>query len=106
MITFLFDLLVATVFLLMLCVLVAAHELGHYLFARLFGMGVEEFAIGFGKRPLWVWMRKTYKVDDPKVQDLTETTDFTVRPWPLGGFVKIKGMLPEEDGSEVAVPGG
>ena len=39
-------------FLLMISILVSAHEYGHYLLARAFGMGVEEFAIGFGKKPL------------------------------------------------------
>ncbi|HKU53309.1 MAG TPA: site-2 protease family protein, partial [Nitrospira sp.] len=136
-------LLTAVVFVVMLCVLVAAHEYGHYLLARLFGMGVEEFAIGFGKKPIWTWMRKTYSVQrnpgpagpsvplhletssyptdgssalqpepetspTPSQVKLTvqETTDFTIRPWPLGGFVRIKGMVPEEDGSETKVPGG
>jgi regulator of sigma E protease len=138
-------LLIAFEMMVMICVLVAAHEYGHYLFARLFGMGVEEFAIGFGKKPIWTWMRKTYSVEEapgpaghsagvnlepssfnyptdgsgalqpepvlspaPAQVKLsaTETTDFTIRPWPLGGFVRIKGMIPEEDGSEVNVPGG
>lgn len=138
-------LITAVVLLLMMSILVAAHELGHYLFARLFRMGVEEFAIGFGKKPIWTYMRKTYEVDpipggsetktdqftdeerykyltegsaalqpepiaDPtpsKVKlSLQETTDFTIRPWPIGGFVRIKGMIPEEDGSETKVPGG
>jgi regulator of sigma E protease len=123
------------VFIIMLCVLVAAHEYGHYLAARMFGMGVEEFAIGFGKRPIWTWLRKSYDVQTvegpagpstpicatdgssalkleespaPSQLKLTvkETTDFTVRPWPLGGFVRIKGMVPEEDGSETKIPGG
>ncbi|MBC8063480.1 MAG: site-2 protease family protein [Chlorobia bacterium] len=138
-------LVTAVVLVVMLSILVAAHELGHYLFARLFGMGVEEFAIGFGKKPIWTWMRRTYSVDpvpgaagqtvdsfteqerydyltdgssalkpEPIVEptpsqvklSLQETTDFTIRPWPLGGFVRIKGMIPEEDGSEIRVPGG
>jgi regulator of sigma E protease len=100
--------LLTIVFLLMISALVAAHELGHYLFARLFGMGVEEYAIGFGKKPLFTWMRRTYHVRDPRGEATgdEETTDFTVRPWPLGGFVRIKGMMPEDDGSEVSVPGG
>lgn len=138
-------LITAVVLLLMMSILVAAHELGHYLFARLFRMGVEEFAIGFGKKPIWTYMRKTYEVDpipggveakpdqftdeeryryltegsaalqpeplaDPspsKVKlSLQETTDFTIRPWPIGGFVRIKGMIPQEDGSETKIPGG
>ena len=124
----------------MFSVLVAAHEYGHYLFARLFNMGVEEFAIGFGKKPIFEWMKKTYEVplrpgevptiehrsggptdfegsgsrppedlvvvDTPEGTVLRETTRFTVRPWPVGGFVRIKGMLPEEDGSETTIAGG
>jgi regulator of sigma E protease len=128
------------VILVMICILVAAHEYGHYLFARLFGMGVEEFAIGFGRKPIWTYLRKSYEVErhpetTPPTQEqgyvypvdgsaalqpepieqptrsavklaVKETTDFTIRPWPLGGFVRIKGMVPEEDGSEIHVPGG
>jgi len=124
----------------MFTLLVAAHELGHYLFARLFNMGVEEFAIGFGKRPIYEWMRRTYVVplrpgevseishpqpakfdlesggqrpaedvvefETPDGKFLRETTRFTIRAWPLGGFVRIKGMMPEEDGSEVKIAGG
>ncbi len=129
----------AVVFLIMLSVLVAAHELGHYLFARLFNMGVEEFAVGmFGKKPLLTYMRRRYRLkirpgedpyvrqqpsggfnfegggdqkeavvlDSPSGRYIEETTDFTIRPWPIGGFVRIKGMMPQEDGSEVRVPGG
>lgn len=125
----------AIVFVTMISILVAAHELGHYLFARLFNMGVEEFAIGFGKPILTVWRRNKYllplepgqdpmlntvsegsaleggnKVVERRLVDdgtaIEETTDFTIRPWPLGGFVRIKGMMPEEDGSETRIPGG
>lgn len=78
--------------LVMISVLVAAHEFGHYLFARMFGMDVEEFAIGFG-RPKWVWRRKN-------------GTEFTFRPIPLGGFVRIKGMEPQPDGGEVRIKNG
>ncbi len=136
----------AVVFLLMISILVAAHELGHYLFARFFNMGVEEFSIGMGKR-LWLWGKRTYDipvdreyvhtveedgsasshlpdkfaasmlegggraresevVDTPTGRVLRETTEFSVRAIPIGGFVRIKGMVPEEDGSEVNIPGG
>lgn len=133
--------LYALVLVTVLSVLVAAHELGHYLFARLFGMGAEEFAIGMGKPKVWTWFRKTYTVPLPadteyregemvqsvseamgleggakavtsevvrthKGLALAETTDFTFRAWPVGGFVRIKGMMPEEDGSETKIPGG
>jgi regulator of sigma E protease len=134
------------VFLLMISILVAAHELGHYLFARLFNMGVEEFAIGFGRRRVVTWGHRTYtlpihpgedwqrtgtagqpngdaatfvatlegsspdrqieRIETPEGPMLRETTDFTIRPWPLGGFVRIKGMQPDEDGSETKITGG
>lgn len=135
--TFLFDLLVVVVFLTMISILVAAHEYGHYLFARIFNMGVEEFAIGMGKK-LKIWRRSETStpvpndyVHDPnavsagmsfeggsisktnsRVEDtpagrvLIEPTEFTIRMLPIGGFVRIKGMVPEEDGSEVTIPGG
>jgi regulator of sigma E protease len=76
----------------MVTVLVAAHEYGHFLFARLNRMEVEEFSIGLGK-PAWVWMRR-------------KGTEYSFRPLPLGGFVRIKGMVPQEDGSEIEVPNG
>lgn len=116
-----FDLLVAVTFLLMICVLIAAHELGHYLFARLFKMGVEEFCIGFGPKPILTLWRRPYTVQltdedrvrfaeahpgEPVPTEIQEETKYTIRPIPLGGFVKIKGLAPEEDGSEVNVPGG
>ncbi|HEY0867649.1 MAG TPA: M50 family metallopeptidase [Fimbriimonas sp.] len=126
---------IAIVFVTMISILVAAHELGHYLFARLFNMGCEEFAIGFGKPTLATWMRRRYKIplkpgQDPMISQVSEgsaleggdkpverrlvddgtaieeVTDFTVRPWPIGGFVRIKGMMPEEDQSETRIPGG
>ena len=96
---------VVLVFVTMISVLVAAHEFGHYIFARMFGMGVEEFAIGFGKKPLLTYARRVYTIQSGD-QTLTEETAFTIRPFPLGGFVRIKGMAPEEDGSEVRVAGG
>ncbi|MEQ1821018.1 MAG: M50 family metallopeptidase [Fimbriimonadaceae bacterium] len=77
---------------LMFTVLVAAHELGHFLVARFFKMEVEEFSIGMGL-PKWVYARRN-------------GTEFTLRAIPLGGFVRVKGMEPENDGSEVDIPNG
>lgn len=76
----------------MLSVLIAAHEYGHFLLARLYGMEVEEFAIGFGPKP-WTYM-------------VRKGTKFTLRPIPFGGFVRVKGMMPEADGSETKIEGG
>lgn len=80
------------VMLVMISVLVAAHELGHFLVARLCKMDVDEFAIGLF-RPKWVWMKRG-------------KTEFTLRAIPFGGFVRVTGMEPQDDGSEVNVPNG
>lgn len=64
---------------LVLGVLVFVHELGHFLVAKFFGVGVLEFALGFG-RPLCRWQGK-------------ETT-YSIRAIPLGGFVRMAGDDP------------
>jgi regulator of sigma E protease len=98
------------VFVVMICVLVAAHEYGHYLFARIFNMSVAEFAIGFGPK-VWTWRKIKYRVQlteeqrQAGISDEVET-EFNLRAIPLGGFVRVQGMQPSEDRSEFAVPGG
>lgn len=72
----------------LLGVLVFFHELGHFTMAKLLRMRVEEFAFGFG--PKWIRLAKRGE------------TEYTVHPIPLGGFVKLAGMEPGENG----VPGG
>ncbi len=68
-------------------VLVVVHEYGHYSVARLCGVKVLRFSIGFG-RPLVRWVsRKT-------------GTEWTIAALPLGGYVK---MLDERD-PDVRVP--
>jgi len=64
--------------------LVAAHELGHMWVARRFRMKVEEFAIGVGPILLRLWRGR----DDAL---------YTIRAFPIGGFVKIAGMMPGEE---------
>lgn len=65
-----------------LTILVVIHELGHFLFARLFGVRVERFSLFFGKPLL------RYK---PKRSD----TEFVVGWLPFGGYVEIAGMIDE-----------
>jgi regulator of sigma E protease len=65
--------------------LIVVHEAGHYFVARLFGMRVERFSIGFGPGII-KWKRK-------------ETT-FQIAPIPFGGFVQIVGMNPHEEYDE------
>ncbi|MCW9088830.1 MAG: RIP metalloprotease RseP [Gammaproteobacteria bacterium] len=68
-----------------LSLLIAVHELGHFLVARWSGVKVLRFSIGFGK-PLW---QRRFGADQ---------TEFTLASIPLGGYVK---MLDEREG-EVA----
>lgn len=71
-------------------ILIIAHELGHFAVARLAGVRVEEFAIGFGPRVIG-WVRRG--------------TRYSVRAIPLGGFVRMAGMFPETPaGEEAEVP--
>ena len=98
----LMNLLAIIVFLLMFMVLVSVHELGHYLFARYFNMGVSEFSVGMGRPIVKTWARKKYKTDEGEEQE----TLFNFRALPLGGFVKIVGMEPDEEGTERHVVGG
>jgi len=62
--------------------LVFIHELGHYLAAKLFGVRVEVFSLGFGKR-LFGFRRGG--------------TDYRVSALPLGGYVKMSGENPMEE---------
>lgn len=63
-------------------VLVLVHELGHFVTAKLTGMRVDEFAIGFG--PKLISFRKGETV-------------YSIRCIPLGGFNNIAGMDPENN---------
>lgn len=67
------------IFLIVLGVIVFVHELGHFAVAKLFGVKVDEFGLGFPP-----------KILGKKVGE----TEYTLNLIPLGGFVKIMG----EDG--------
>ncbi len=64
-------------FLAVIGVLVFVHEFGHYFVARLCGVKVETFSIGFGKK---LWSRRD-----------KNGTEWQVALFPLGGFVKMFG---------------
>ncbi|MEX0602599.1 MAG: RIP metalloprotease RseP, partial [Bacteroidota bacterium] len=74
--------LISTVFyfLVTIGILVFIHELGHFLAAKAFGMRVERFSVGFPPRAF-----------GKKVGD----TDYCVSWIPIGGYVKISGMIDE-----------
>jgi len=65
-------------------VLIFVHEAGHFIFAKLFGVGVEKFSLGFGPK-LVGWKKGE--------------TEYLISAFPLGGYVKMVG---EGDDAELS----
>ncbi len=63
------------------------HELGHFLAARLFGVGVDSFSLGMGPK---LFAKKR------------GTTEYAIRAVPFGGFCAMQG---EDDGQKIPKPG-
>lgn len=78
LVTFIFKAIL--LILISITILVTVHELGHFLAAKAFGMRVEVFSIGF----------------PPKLFSFRRgETDYQIGATPLGGYVKIAGMIDE-----------
>ncbi|WP_345442108.1 site-2 protease family protein [Actinoallomurus vinaceus] len=73
------------VFFLGLLASIALHELGHMSFAKLFGVRVPQFMVGFGPT---LWSRRKGE------------TEYGVKWIPLGGYIRMIGMLPPRKGDE------
>lgn len=73
------------VFALGILISVCLHEAGHMGTAKAFGMKVTRYFVGFGPT-LWSFRRGE--------------TEYGVKALPLGGFVKIVGMTPQDDDVE------
>ncbi len=73
------------IFIIILGLLVFIHELGHFLFAKLFKIRVDEFGFGYPPRMFKIFRWKN--------------TDFTMNWIPFGGFVRIFGE--SDDGKEL-----
>lgn len=71
-------------FVLILGITVFIHELGHFMFAKKFGVHVYEFSIGMGPK-LFKFNRKN------------DETDYCIRLFPIGGFVQMAGEEIEVD---------
>ena len=67
--------------------MILIHEFGHYAVAKLLGVRVEQFAIGFGKR--LIGFRKG-------------ETDYRINAIPLGGYVKMSGENPMDQHTDDA----
>ena len=63
-------------------VMILIHEFGHFIFARIFGIKVEQFSIGFGP-PIF------------KIQG--KETLYKITPFPIGGYIQMKGENPDEE---------
>jgi regulator of sigma E protease len=68
-------------FIIVLGLLIFVHEFGHFIFAKLFGVRVLKFSLGFGPKVVG----KTYG-----------ETEYVISAFPLGGFVKMYGENPDE----------
>jgi len=72
-------------FIIVLGILIFVHEFGHFLFAKLFGIKVLKFSLGFG----------------PKVVGFQAgDTEYLISAFPLGGYVKMVGENPAEEVEE------
>ena len=80
-------------FLVILGLMVLVHEAGHFFMAKLCGVRVEAFAIGFGKRLFGI---------------VRNGTDYRINALPLGGYVKMAGQDEMPSGLEqsIATPDG
>src|SRR2546429_6436050 len=76
-------------FFLAILVVVLVHESGHFVFAKAFGIKVEEFFVGFGPR-LWSIRRGE--------------TEYGLKALPFGGYVRIAGMNPFQESPEEDLP--
>ena len=76
-------------FVVVLGVLIFAHELGHFLLAKLMGVGVEKFSLGFGPRI---------------VSKKIGMTEYMISSIPLGGYVKMVGEEPDAKLDDSLIP--
>lgn len=75
-------------FILILGTIVLIHELGHFIFAKIFNVYVYEYSIGMGSK---IWSKK------PKNSE----TEYCLRLIPIGGFVRLAGEEGEDGDDEV-----
>ena len=76
-------------FLVIILIMVALHEAGHMMAAKMFKIPVKEFSVGVGKK---IWTKKKGE------------TEYNLRMLPLGGFVRIEDPVEEdEDGNKRTV---
>ncbi len=72
-----------------LAVSIALHEIGHLVPAKLFGVRVSRYMIGFGPT---IWSRRFGE------------TEYGFKALPLGGYIAMSGMYPPSPGADAAAP--
>lgn len=115
--------------LLLLSIMVVIHEFGHFIFAKVFGVKVQEFSVGMGP-PLFTTKKKIKNIsnsdnveskkndisstepisaegstdnafanqkEDTQANDIPEKTVFSLRAFPIGGYVSMLGEDGESD---------
>lgn len=80
----------AVLFFALIMASIALHEIGHMVPAKLFGVKVTEYFVGFGKT---LWSRRRGE------------TEYGFKAIPLGGYVRMLGMYPPAKGSNKIRPG-
>lgn len=89
-------------FLITIGILVFVHELGHFIAAISCGMRADVFALGMGNR-VFGWNKITRFTFGklPEDLELHGNTDYRVAAFPIGGYVKIAGMIDESLDTEM-----
>ena len=75
----------ALLFFALIMVSIALHEIGHLVPAKIFGVKVTQYFVGFGRT---IWSRKRGE------------TEYGFKLFPLGGYVRLVGMYPPEKQSD------
>ena len=74
------------------------HEFGHFITARWAGIKVSKFFIGFGPT---LWSFRRGEIETVTEEDGTKVTrpetEYGIKAFPIGGFVKVVGMSPFEE---------
>jgi regulator of sigma E protease len=76
-------------FVVVLGIMIFFHEMGHFIIAKFFGVKVLKFALGFGPRLF---------------SKVIGETEYSIRYFPLGGFVKMLGEDEQEEGTSKLPP--
>jgi membrane-associated protease RseP (regulator of RpoE activity) len=85
-------------FVILLLFAIFFHEFGHFITARWAGVKVSKFFIGFGPTLWSVWRGRLETITGPDgAPETRPETEYGIKAFPIGGFVKVVGMSPFEE---------